>query len=182
MLGSAGHGDCFEARAPWLQLFFSTSLLVLYPHLPVPYIFGTGGLVTWYIGLPGSLGNWKIRVRYRCFYISPMENTVFFSKCIVLCVRSVVLQKYFMYIYIYDIRTIYIYTCALWFFWGWKLAKCKLNNVDLVTKRHLDNRDTPPDSKVLVIASRPKWFTLAGAWGGDNMWQVDSFEALLKCI
>ena len=38
-----------------------------------------------------------------------MENTVFFSKCIVLCVRSVVLQKYFMYIYIYDIRTIYIY-------------------------------------------------------------------------
>ena len=38
------------------------------PHLPVPGIFGTRGLVTWYIGYweLGSkyIGNWKIRVRF----------------------------------------------------------------------------------------------------------------------
>ena len=38
----------------------------IFPHLPVPYIFGTRGLVTWYIGNweLGSkyTGNWKIRV------------------------------------------------------------------------------------------------------------------------
>ena len=37
------------------------------PHLPVPYIFGTRGLVTWYIGHweLGSkyIGNWKMRVQ-----------------------------------------------------------------------------------------------------------------------
>ena len=31
--------------------------LRLYPHLPVPHIFGTRGLVAWYIGFPDSLGN-----------------------------------------------------------------------------------------------------------------------------
>ena len=35
-----------------------------YPHLSVPYIFGTRGLVSWYIGNSSSwfqIGNWKMR-------------------------------------------------------------------------------------------------------------------------
>ena len=39
--------------------------IAVFPHLPVPYIFGTRDLVTWYNGnceLGSYIGNWKIRV------------------------------------------------------------------------------------------------------------------------
>ncbi len=47
--------DSSEWREIPFRNYYKTLInIYIYPHLPVPYIFGTRGLVVWYIGLHGS--------------------------------------------------------------------------------------------------------------------------------